>query len=176
MYLFWSCSESFWHQDPFIFTCLVFYFPNLSFNPLPVASLCPSQSHVQGPRAGSLGPVVSRLISLIVYSLRPGTKDIKLTDQWAGARPWLINEALGGWIGGGSRGVLMVYVCGGEQVGWLTHNQQSNRWGNFCWAQIRGRCLCELDRGRFCFQRSWAHQLFRRHSYKESGKKEQKLQ
>lgn len=35
------------------------------------------------------------LIGPIVYSLQPGTKDIKLTDQWAGTVAWLIDEALG---------------------------------------------------------------------------------
>lgn len=40
-------------------------------------------------------PHASRSIGPIVYSLHPDTKDIKLTDQRAGARARLINEALG---------------------------------------------------------------------------------
>lgn len=46
-------------------------------------------------------PHASRSIGPIVYSLHPDTKDIKLTDQRAGARARLINEALGRGEGGG---------------------------------------------------------------------------
>lgn len=41
------------------------------------------------------GPAVPSSIGPIVYSLQPDTKDIKLSDLWAGAGAWLINEALG---------------------------------------------------------------------------------
>lgn len=44
---------------------------------------------------GSSGPAVPIRFGLIVYSLHPDTKDIKLSDLWAGAGAWLINEALG---------------------------------------------------------------------------------
>lgn len=72
-------------------------------------------------------PHASRSIDPIVYSLHPDTKDIKLTDQRAGARARLINEALGrggGRMDGGRR------TGGGRagQVGWQTHNQRTNRW------------------------------------------------
>lgn len=59
---------------PLCFACQVFYFPNLSHQLFPVASLCPSRSHVQGSPTGSPGPVTSRLISLIVHSLHPRHK------------------------------------------------------------------------------------------------------
>lgn len=41
------------------------------------------------------GPAVPIRFGPIVYSLHPDTKDIKLSDLWAGAGAWLINEALG---------------------------------------------------------------------------------
>lgn len=77
------------------------------FSPLP--SLRPSQSRIQGARHRLSWPCACRSIGPIVYSLHPDTKDIKLTDQWAGARARLINEALGrgegrGRMDGGRRG------------------------------------------------------------------------
>lgn len=41
------------------------------------------------------GPAVPIRFGPRVYSLHPDTKDIKLSDLWAGAGAWLINEALG---------------------------------------------------------------------------------
>lgn len=54
-----------------------------------------SQSLIQGAKHRLSWPLASRSIGPIVYSLHPDTKDIKLTDQRAGARARLINEALG---------------------------------------------------------------------------------
>lgn len=79
-------------------------------------------------------PHTSHSIGPIVYSLHPDTKDIKLTDQRAGARARLINEALGRREGGywredGWREARE--EKGGRrpgQVGWQTHNQRTNRW------------------------------------------------
>lgn len=107
------------------------------------SSLCPPQpsqsptpflphsfnlfSHtVKRPSPCSPGPMLLIWFGPIVYSLHHDTKDIKLTDQWAGARAWLINEALGRRVEGGwkekGRGRT-------GQVGWQTHNQWKNRWG-----------------------------------------------
>jgi len=91
MWHFWPCWEPVGSPHPCL--CL----PTLLFHLL---SLRPSKSRIQGPRTGSPALLLPRSIGPIVYSLHQDTKDIKLTDQWAGARPWLINEALGredGW-------------------------------------------------------------------------------
>lgn len=81
---------------------------------------------VKRPSPCSPGPMLLIWFGPIVYSLHHDTKDIKLTDQWAGARAWLINEALGRRVEGGwekkGRGRT-------GQVGWQMHNQWKNRWG-----------------------------------------------
>lgn len=111
------------------------------------------------------GPAVPTSIVLIVYSLYPGTKDIKLSDLWAGAGAWVINEALGrgrrrdGWRvrkearGRGRR------TAG--QVGWQTHNQWTNRWGLLLSSDKRpqahpGRTSQIIIDRTYCFLCSWA--------------------
>lgn len=79
------------------------------------------------------GPAVPTLIVRIVNSLHPGTKDIKLSDLWAGAGAWVINEALGRGRKRDGKRVRKEARGGGSrtagQVGWQTHNQWTNRWG-----------------------------------------------
>lgn len=95
---------NFGNQTSSFFTATAFSFHFPSLHPL---QWCNSRS--QAPR---------------VYSLYPDRKDIRLSDQRAGARARRINEA-SGWRKGGrekGRGRL-------GQVGWQAHNQRRNQWG-----------------------------------------------
>lgn len=91
----WLLSpSSLWLPNPSVSNLLSSLTPPLlpSSFPIPLSTWGPSRS--------SPGP----MIGPIVYSLQPDTKDIKLTDQWAGTGAWLINEALGrGREGSGGR-------------------------------------------------------------------------
>lgn len=113
------------------------------------------------------GPAVPSSIGPIVYSLHPDTKDIKLSDLWAGAGAWLINEALGrgrrrdGWRvreGGKGEGP-------GERLDrWADRRTISGPIdGDFCWAQIRGRRLVQHAQARSSVTGaivSYAHELY----------------
>lgn len=73
--------------------------PDPLFHPS-LPSLTPFGVAFEGAERRLSWPHASRSIGPIVYSLHPDTKDIKLTDQRAGARARLINEALGSGEGG----------------------------------------------------------------------------
>lgn len=114
----------------FSFACSLFISP---FSPIPPSF---PTSHPRAKRRLPWHPA-SRSIDPIVYSLYLDTKDIKLTDQRAGARRTLINEALGGgwmeerwrwWVQGG-------LVMEGGRTGRLTDAQSAHQsMGTFCWA------------------------------------------
>ena len=96
----WSC----WEPSQLATLALFSLPPWPSVSSPPLSHL--SVLHSRGPSARLSWPRASCSIGPIVYSLHPDTKDIKLTDQRAGARARLINEALGsggGWMEGRRR-------------------------------------------------------------------------
>lgn len=104
--IWWKKPGELREQNHLFFTATAFSFP-FSFPSLHPLQWCNSRSHAPS-----------------VYSLYPDRKDIRLSDQRAGAGARRINEA-SGWREGGrekGRGRL-------GQVGWQAHNQRRNRWG-----------------------------------------------
>lgn len=167
--LLWLHLWSLWGWVSWLPPCCLFHLftlspllPSSSFSSLPPPFLPVVHS---GAMQRLSWPHASRSIGPIVYSLHPDTKDIRLSDQRAGARARLINEALGRE----------------EEEGGMDGGRQLDRWadrhtispaidGNFCWAQIRGsssprthsqifpdRSFCFLSSWAFCCSR-WLHQ------------------